>query len=90
MSASNPNVSVCQSICCCTGDGGAGGLSSAINAVGRWGTILLATGQGKPIVSGNTRVGAKGSATVPEQRMSGGSLILILAIVAVFIFLLRK
>jgi hypothetical protein len=89
MSTAKPNVSVSQNAGGVGGCGGAANLSSLLNAVGRWGTVLTATAQGKPVSSGGTQVGAKGSTALPGN-FSGGSLLLILVIIGVFIFLLRK
>lgn len=90
MNTSNPNASECQSqCCCCTGDGGAASLSSAINAVGKWGTVLLGTAQGKPVSTGKTQIGAKGATALPGN-MNGTMLLLILVVIAAFFFILRK
>lgn len=89
MNTVNPNATECQNQCCCSGDGGASALSNGINAVGRWGTVLLATAQDKPVASGKTAVGAKGATALPGN-MSGGMLILVLVIIAAFFFILRK
>lgn len=93
MSASNPNPAVCQSVCCDTGCGGASGLASTLNAIGKWGTILTATVQGKPVIANKSgvAVGARGTTSLSGNRMSGNSMLLILAIVGVLIFMaLRK
>jgi hypothetical protein len=93
MSTSDPNPAVCQNVCCDTGCGGASKLSSALNAIGKWGTILTATVQGKPVIASKSgvAVGARGATSVSGNRMSGNSMLLILVIVAVLIFMaLRK
>lgn len=88
MNTVDPNPSVNQAVCCCNGDGGASNLSSAINAVGRWGTVLLATSQGKPVQSGKLAVGAKGSTSV--AGIQGGSLLLIAVVIIAVVLLLRR
>src|SRR5260221_14336110 len=88
MNTVDPNPSVSQSVCCCNGDGGASNLSSAINAVGRWGTVLLATSQGKPVQAGKIAVGARGSTSV--RGMQGGSLLLIIIVIVAAGFFFRS
>lgn len=92
MSASNPNPTVCQNVCCGKGCGGASNLADSLNAIGRWGTVLTATLQGKPVAvnKSGVAVGARGS-TQLTNRMSGNSMLLILVIVGVLIFMaIRK
>jgi hypothetical protein len=86
MSTVNPSANVGQSVC--GGCGGASGLSNALNAIGKWGTVLTATVQGKPVAATKTgvAVGAKGASSL-GGAMSGGSLILILIVVGVLIFM---
>lgn len=89
MSTVNPSASADQSVCCCGGCGGAAGLGNALNAIGKWGTVLTATVQGKPVAVGSkgVAIGAKGATSLSGGALSGNSLILILAIVAVLIFM---
>lgn len=90
MSTVNVNPSTCQSVC--GSDGGAGSLSSALNAVGRWGTALTGVLQGKPVAtnkSGGVAVGARGSTNLPgANRLSSNSMLLILVIVLVIVGIL--
>jgi hypothetical protein len=92
MNTVNENPSVCQSQCCCCGCGGASGASQWLNAAGKWGTIMLATAQGKPVVTGKggVAVGAKGSQSVGGSKISGNSLLIILVVIGVIIFLATR
>jgi hypothetical protein len=92
MSASNPNPAVCQSPCCDTGCGGASNLSSTLNAIGKWGTILTATVQGKPVVTNRNgvAVGARGTTSLSGNNLSGNSMLLILVIVGVLVFMAMR
>lgn len=89
MSVSQPNPSVSQGVC--GGDGGAGSTSNWLNTVGKWGTVLTATLQGKPVASNasGVSIGAKGSTTLPG-KISSNSMILILIIVVGLIFLAMR
>ena len=91
MSTVNPSASADQSVCCGSGCGGAAGLGNALNAIGKWGTVLTATIQGKPVATtkSGVAVGAKGSQSL-SGGLSGNSLILILAIVGVLIFMATR
>ena len=91
MSTSNPNPAVCQNVCGGKGCGGASNLSDSLNAIGKWGTVLTASLQGKPVVvnKSGVAVGAKGS-TALTNRMSGNSMLLILVIVGVLIFMATR
>lgn len=87
MSTVNVNPSVNQSVC--GNCGGASGLSAALNAIGKWGTVLTATAQGKPVATRSVSVGAAGSQTL-GGALTGNSLLLILVIVGVLIFMATK
>ena len=89
MSTVNVNPSANQSVC--GGDGGAGSLSSALNAIGKWGTALTGVMQGKAVQTGKSgvAVGAKG-ATGFGATMSPNSMLLILIIVGVLIFMATR
>jgi len=90
MSTVNVNPSTCQSVC--GSDGGAGSLSSALNAVGRWGTALTGVLQGKPVAANKSgvAVGAKGATSLSGNRLSGNSMLLILVIVGVLIYMATR
>lgn len=92
MSTSNPNPSVSQSPCKEKGCGGASNLADALNAIGRWGTALTGTIQGKPVSANasGVAVGAKGTTSLAGNRMSGNSMLLILVIVGVLIFMATR
>lgn len=83
MSTVKPNASIKQNVCK-SGCGGASCLSTALNNIGKWGTVLTATIQGKPVVANGVAVGARGSTTV--GGMSSTTLLLVLAVIAVLIF----
>jgi hypothetical protein len=91
----NVTPGVCQSGGCC-GDGGASNVSSALNAVGRWGTILASTLQNKPVVVGNRggiAVGPTGAQSPFSQNSLGGhmGMLIIFAIIIIIVLLfLRK
>ena len=88
MSTSQPNASVNQSV----GDGncgGAGALSQTLNAIGKWGTVLTATVQGKPVQSGSTIIGARGATLLPG-KMGSGTIILIIVIAGILLFVATR
>jgi hypothetical protein len=90
MSTVSPNASVGQSVA--GSDGGAANLSSILNAVGKWGTALTATVQGKPVAASasGVAIGAKGSTSLTGGALSGNTLILILLIVGALIFVAMR
>jgi hypothetical protein len=90
MSTVSPNASIKQ--CVSGGCGGAANLSSILNAVGKWGTALTATVQGKPVATSGTgvAVGAKGATSLTGGALSGNALLLILLIVGVLVFVAMR
>lgn len=91
MSTVHPNPSVNQAVCKCGGCGGASSLSSALNAIGKWGTAITGLAQGKPVATSKTgvAVGAKGATTL-GGAISSNTLILILVVVGALIFLAMR
>lgn len=89
MSTSNPNASICQSVCCC--DGGASNIASILNVAGKWGSVLTAQATGRAVSTkgGGVTVGAKGASGLPGQ-FSGMSLILILLVLGGLLYLASK
>jgi hypothetical protein len=90
MSTVQPNPSVSQGV---RGNcGGASCISNTLNAIGKWGTVLTASLQGKPVATtgtGGVSVGAKGATSLPGQ-FSGNSMIVILLVVGALIFLATR
>ena len=86
MSTVNPSAAVGQSVCKSRGCGGASALSCALNAIGKWGTVLTATVQGKPVATtkSGVAVGTTGA------QLSGNSMLFILIIVGVLIFMATR
>ena len=82
----NPSVNQASGGNC----GGASCLSNTLNAIGKWGTALTATLQGKPVATTKTgvAVGARGSQSV--SGVSGGSMLFVIALILLVVFLLRK
>lgn len=83
MSTSQANASVRQDVC--GNCGGAGSLSCTLNAIGKWGTVLTATAQGKAVQTGSTIIGARGATSLPGQ-LNGTTIFLIVAIGLVLLF----
>jgi len=87
LSTSNPNPSVGQSPG--GGNAGCGGascLSNILNNAGKWGTTLIGTLQGKPVVTNKSgvAVGAKGSTSIAGGSSTG--LLIILVVVGLLIW----
>jgi hypothetical protein len=91
LSTSNPNSSVNQNACCCCGDGGLSGLASSLNAIGKWGSVITAQAQGRPVAvsSSGVKIGAAGATSLPGN-ISSNTLIIVLVIAAVGIFLAMR
>lgn len=90
MSTNNPNPSIAQNVK--GGDGGASCIQNGLNAVGKWGTVLLATLQGKPVATSKSgvAVGARGQNNLPGQTSSTSLLVIVLVIGVVLFVLLKK
>jgi hypothetical protein len=89
MSTVNPNPSACQSVS--GGCGGASALSNTLNAIGKWGTVLTASLQGKPVAANKSgvAVGARG-ATGLSGSLSPNAMLLIVLIIGGLIFLATR
>lgn len=92
MSVSNPNPAVSQSPGGARGDGGASALSCILNSVGRWGSVLTAQAQGRPVAvspGGGVSVGARGATNLPGN-ISGGGLLLFLIVAGAIVWLATR
>lgn len=90
LSTSAPNAAVCQAPCCGKGDGGAGNISCVLNAVGKWGSVLTAQAQGRPVAVGanSVAIGAKGATSLAGfGGLSTGTILLLLVVLGAIVFL---
>lgn len=87
MATANPNPSVGG--CCTSCDGGHSGLTSAINAAGQWGTVLVGALTGRPVVrqNGVTQIGQKPNALGLQPNQT---VLVVIAFAVIAVLLLKK